>query len=121
MKGALRLGLLAALIAAPALAQPRAPTPAPAGQQRQGDNRTDQALRDVLGVLMQQYGDLAGKVPQSLNDADIAMREAAQALQAGDDAVAAAAIQKAIEALQKGGRSMSQQLADQFGTQQDQG
>ena len=70
---------------------------------------------------MQQYGDLTGKVPQSLNDADIAMREAAQALQAGDDAVAAAAIQKAIEALQKGGRSMSQQLADQFGAQQDQG
>ena len=83
--------------------------------------RTQQALRRVLGVLMQQYGDLTGKVPESLNDADIAMREAVQALEAGDDAAAAAAIQKAIEALQKGGRSMSQQLAQQFGRQQDQG
>ncbi len=118
MRRALRWGLLAALTVGPALAQPAAPPPE---IQRQGDTRTDQALRRVLGVLMQQYGDLTGKVPASLNDADIAMREAMQALQAGNDAIAAAAIQKAIEALQKGGRSMSQQLSQQFGQQQDQG
>jgi hypothetical protein len=112
------------LVAAPALAQPSAPsapTVAPIEQQRQGDTRVQQALRRVLGVLMQQYGDLTGKVPESLNDADIAMREAVQALNAGNDANAAAAIQKAIEALQKGGRSMSQQLAQQFGRQQEEG
>ena len=118
MRGAV-LGLLAALMAVPASADP-APPPA-AVKQRQGDTRADEALRHVLGVLMQRYGDLTGKVPQSLNDADIAMREAGQALDAGRDTVAAAAIQRAIEALQKGGRSMSQQLAEQFGRGQEQG
>jgi hypothetical protein len=114
------LVLLAALAAAPAMAQTgdlttEPPPAAPA--QRQADTRTQAALRRVLGVLMQQYGDLTGKVPQPLNDADIAMREAARALAAGDDAAASASIQKAIEALQKGGRSMSRQLAQQFGRQ----
>ena len=104
-------------LTAPALAQP----PPPAAPQRQRDARTDLALRRVLGVLMARYGELTGKVPASLNDADIAMREAAQALDGGNDAAAAAAIRRAIEALQKGGRSMSQQLALQFGPGQDQG
>jgi hypothetical protein len=113
------LGLLAALAAGPAAAQESPPNPpaASAMQQRQGDTRIQQALRRVLGVLMQQYGDLTGKVPDSLNDADIAMREAVQALDAGNDPAAAAAIRTAIEALQKGGQSMSQQLARQFGGQ----
>jgi hypothetical protein len=126
MKRAIRLGLLAVLAAAPVTvhaqtAAPPNPPAMPAEQQRQGDSRTQQALRRVLGVLMQQFGDLTGKVPESLNDADIAMREAMRALDAGDDTAAAAATQKAIEALQKGGRSMGQQLAQQFGRQQDQG
>jgi len=120
MRGGWRCFLLAMLLAVPALAQTPAPPPS-ALTQRQGDTRTQQALRRVLGVLMQQYGDLTGKVPESLNDADIAMRSAVQALDSGNDAAAAAAIRKAIEALQKGGRSMSQQLAQQFGRQQDQG
>ncbi len=124
MRGIFRWGLLAVLAATPALAQapvPPAATPAPstaAAVERQGDSLTEQALRRVLGVLMAQYGDLTGKVPASLNDADIAMRNAVQALDAGDDAAAAAATQKAIEALQKGGQSMSQQLSEQFGNDQ---
>ncbi|CAH2600562.1 conserved protein of unknown function [Rhodovastum atsumiense] len=95
---------------------PASPAPPPvASAQHRSDSRTQTALRHVLGELMQQHGDLTGKVPDALNEADIAMRDAARALEAGDDATAAAAIQKAIEALQKGGRSMSQQLAQQFG------
>jgi hypothetical protein len=120
-----RLVLLASLVAAPAMAQTgdRNADPPPAAQlQRQGDTRTQAALRRVLGVLMQQYGELTGKVPEPLNDADLAMREAMRALQTGDDAAASASIQKAIEALQKGGKSMSRQLAQQFGRQgQEQG
>ena len=123
MRSGLLCGLFAVLVVAPALAQmpPAATPPASAPTQRQGDTRTQQALRRVLGVLMQQYGDLTGKVPDSLNDADIAMRSAVQALDSGNDAAAAAAIRKAIEALQKSGQSMSQQLSQQFGRQQDQG
>jgi hypothetical protein len=114
------LAFVLTVLATPALAQP-APAPPPAAQQRQGDTRTDLALRRVLGVLMQQYGELTGKVPDSLSEADIALREAARALEAGNDAAAAAAIRRAIAALQKGGRSMSQQLALQFGRAQGEG
>lgn len=125
MSGVLRLAVLAMLAAIQAQAQEKPQAPAqdapslPADQQRAADSQTQLALRRVLGVLMQQHGDLTGKVPASLNDADIAMREAARALESGDDAAATAAIQRAIEALQKGGRAMTQQLAQQFGSQQD--
>lgn len=122
MKHPLRLALLAALAAPPALAQQPAPAaPAVAAErQREGDARTERALRRVLGVLIQQYGELTGTVPDSLNDGDAALREALRALEAGRDAAAAASIRKAIAALQQGGRSMSQQLARQFGQRSDQ-
>ena len=123
MRRAVGLGLLAVLAVSPLRAQPPTPPAAPlsADRQRQGDARTQQALRRVLGVLMQQYGELTGKVPDGLNDADLAMRAASRALEAGNDAAAAASIQQAIEALQKGGRSMDQQLAQRFGRDQDEG
>jgi uncharacterized protein (TIGR02302 family) len=84
-------------------------------QERTTDRRIQQALRRALGELMQQYGDLTGQVPPNLGDADTAMHDAQQALGQGQDEAAAGAARKAIEALQKGGRSMSQQLARQFG------
>ena len=64
---------------------------------------------------MQQFGDLSGQIPQSLSDADQAMRDAGQALGKGKDDAAGEAQQRAIEALQKGGREMGQQMAKQFG------
>src|SRR6185437_10332930 len=70
--------------------------------------------------VMQQYGDLTGKVPPNLGDADTAMREAAQALTAGRDPAAAGAQLRAIEALQKGGQAMGDQMAQQFGSGQGQ-
>ena len=86
-----------------------------ADAQREADRRVQQALRRALGELMQQFGDLTGQVPPSLGEADTAMREAVQALGQRQDAEAGAAGQRAIEALQKGGREMGQQLAKQFG------
>ncbi len=79
------------------------------------DRRVQQALRRALGELMQEFGDLTGNVPQSLGDADQAMRDAGQALGQGQDGAAGQAEQRAIEALQKGGRQMGQQMAKQFG------
>jgi hypothetical protein len=64
---------------------------------------------------MQRFGDLTGQVPQSLSDADTDMRGAGQALAEGQDKAAGDAEQKAIEALQKGGREMGQTMAQQFG------
>ncbi len=83
------------------------------------DQRVQQALRRALGELMQQYGDLTGEVLPNLGEADTAMREAMAALGQGADAPAAGAARRAIEALQKGGQSMSAQMSRQFGAQGD--
>ena len=88
--------------------------------ERHADQRVQQALRRAVGELMQQYGDLTGEVPPNLGDADLAMRTAIDALGNASDETAAGAAQAAIEALQKGGQSMSEQLAQQFGTPGDQ-
>ena len=85
-------------------------------QDHAADAKRQQALRLALGELMQQFGDLTGKVPKPLSDADLAMRGAAEALAGGQDVAATTAERKAIEALQRGGQSMSQQMA-QMGIQ----
>jgi uncharacterized protein (TIGR02302 family) len=87
------------------------------GAQREADRRVQQALRRSLGELMQQFGDLTGQVPPSLGEADTAMREAGRQLGEGNDGAAGESEQKAIEALQKGGREMGQAMAKQFGQQ----
>jgi uncharacterized protein (TIGR02302 family) len=98
------------------------PTTVPADEtaEREADRRVQQALRRALGELMQQFGDLTGAVPPSLGEADTAMRDAARQLGQGNDPAAGAAEQKAIEALQKGGRDMGQAMARQFGPNQGQ-
>jgi uncharacterized protein (TIGR02302 family) len=98
--------------------QPAAADPAQA--ERGTDQRVQLALRRALGELMQQFGDLTGKIPPNLGDADTAMHDAGQALGHGQDSAAATAAQKAIEALQKGGQSMSEQMSQQFGSPGDQ-
>lgn len=91
--------------------------PSDPAAQRDADRRVQQALRRSLGELMQQFGDLTGKVPPSLGEADTDMRQAMQQLGQGDDTGASTSEQKAIEALQKGGREMGQAMAQQFGPQ----
>jgi uncharacterized protein (TIGR02302 family) len=96
----------------------RPPTqPADDAAQREADRQVQRALRRALGELMQQFGDLTGQVPPSLGEADTAMREAGRQLGEGNDADAGGSEQKAIEALQKGGREMGQAMAKQFGPQ----
>jgi uncharacterized protein (TIGR02302 family) len=98
------------------------PSTAPADENanREADRRVQQALRRALGELMQQFGDLTGEVPPSMSEADQAMRDAAKQLGEGNDQGAGASEQKAVEALQKGGREMGQAMARQFGPQQGQ-
>jgi uncharacterized protein (TIGR02302 family) len=91
--------------------------PTDEASQREADRRVQQALRRALGELMQQFGDLTGQVPPSLGEADTAMREAGRQLGEGNDSGAGESEQKAIEALQKGGREMGQAMAKQFGPQ----
>ena len=88
--------------------------------QRETDRRIQQALRQALGELMQQFGDLTGKVPPGLGQADQDMQQAGQALAQGQDKAAGESQQRAIADLQKGGQQMAQQMAQQFGGQQGQ-
>jgi uncharacterized protein (TIGR02302 family) len=112
---------------------PEPPAPEPADpqaeaerQDRDQDGRRQRALRRALGELMQQFGDLTGEVPEGLGRADQAMREAQEALR-GDGAPGGApgggdareAQQRAIRALQEGGRQMAQSMQRQFGQGQD--
>jgi uncharacterized protein (TIGR02302 family) len=97
-------------------AQGRASTrPVPNDPDRSRDARVQQALRRALGELMQQYGDLMGKIPPNLGDADSAMRDAGQDFAQGKDGPAGTDVRRAIEALQKGGQAMSEQMAQAFG------
>ena len=82
---------------------------------RETDSKQQKAMRRALGQMMQNFGDLTGKVPDALSQADIAMDQAGQALGQGKDKDAGAAQQRAIDALQKGQQQMSQQMAQSLG------
>lgn len=99
----------------PRFGQPPPTEPTDPNAEREADRRVQQALRRALGELMQQFSDLSGELPPSLGEADKAMREAGRQLGTGDDKGAGTQEQKAIEALQKGGREMGQAMARQFG------
>ncbi|WP_277751847.1 DUF4175 domain-containing protein [Dankookia rubra] len=86
---------------------------------REQDARRQRALRRALGELMQQFGDLTGEVPEGLGRADQAMREAQEALRQGGDARDAQ--QRALKALQEGGKQMAQSMQRQFGQQGQEG
>ncbi len=97
------------------------PQPQPGAQQQaqadqQAEARRQRALRRALGELMQQFGDLAGEVPEALGQADQAMREAQEALGQGRDSRPAQ--QEAIRRLQEGGRQMAQSMQRQLGQSQ---
>ena len=98
-------------------AAPAAPgdNPPQATASREQDSRQQRALRRALGQMMQNFGDLTGKVPDQLSQADIAMDQANQALAAGKDGEAGAADQRAIDALKQGEQQMSQQMASSLG------
>ncbi len=87
-------------------------------QARTGEDRVQRALRRALGELMQRFGDLTGEIPPALGEADMAMRDADDALQSLADGTASGAELRAIQALQKGGQQMGQQMARQFGPPQ---
>jgi len=60
------------------------------------------ALREALERLMADLGEMTGQVPDSLGEANLAMRDAEQALSEGDTRTAAEAQGRALEALTQG-------------------
>ncbi len=95
--------------------QERANQPSPDPAAREHDAKQQRAMRRALGEMMQQFGDLTGKVPDELSQADTAMRDSAGELAAGNDSKAMAAQQRAMDALEKGEQAMSQQMASGLG------
>ncbi len=90
---------------------PGATPPGASAAQRRADAALQQALRQVLGVMMSGFADATGQIPPALGKADVAMRGAAAALGAGADRQAGAAERQAIADLQQGGRQAMAAMA----------
>jgi uncharacterized protein (TIGR02302 family) len=113
-------------------AQHRAPRPAPLAPQynpegmapppdtdqleaneelRGADARTERALSRALDAVKGAFGATGGKVPPAMDDASRDMGAATGALTAGQEGAARQAEARVIADLQKGGKSMSDQMA----------
>jgi hypothetical protein len=85
-----------------------APTPTAETRRLQDLQR---AIRSALEDLMADVGDMLDRIPEALGEADMAMREAEQALAAGDTDAAALAQGRALEALTDGqGQAIGQMM-----------
>jgi uncharacterized protein (TIGR02302 family) len=87
------------------------------GQNSQGNAAEQEALRRMLGEMMQQMGKEGGDVPQSLGQADRAMRDAAGALRRNQPGQAIDPQSQALDALQQAARSMANQMMGRAGNQ----
>ena len=78
------------------------------GARKQGD------LKKRLQDLLRRFGEMMGKVPKSLGDAELAMREALEALRKGKPGDAVGPQGKALESLRRGLGQMAQQFMRRF-------
>lgn len=109
---------------------PRPGSPGMQGQQGQGGNgepmdglaEMQEQLRRDLGELMRQMGEgQGGGIPQPLQDAEGAMREAGKNLKGGNATGALGAEGEALQHLQSAAQQMANQFARQMGMGQGQG
>jgi len=82
--------------------------------QGQGEASEQEALRGMLNDLMRQFGQ-QGDVPQSLERADRAMGDAAQALRRGAPGEAVGPETDALDALQQATKELLDQMTSAFG------
>jgi uncharacterized protein (TIGR02302 family) len=76
---------------------------------RQGD------LQKQLQDLLRRFGEMMGKIPKSLGEAELAMREALRELDKNKPGQAVPPQGRALEKMQKGAGAMVQQLMRRFG------
>lgn len=76
-----------------------------------------EALRQALEDMMADLGERLGEVPPALGEANLAMRQAEQALADGDTGAAARAQGRALQALRQGGGQAMAGMAGQMGLQ----
>ncbi len=79
------------------------------GAERQGD------LQKQLQDLLRRFGEMQGKVPKSLGDAELAMREALDELKKGQPGQAVPPQGRALEEMQRGAGELMQEMMRQFG------
>jgi uncharacterized protein (TIGR02302 family) len=79
------------------------------GAQQQGE------LQKQLQDLLRRFGEMQGKVPKSLGDAELAMREALRELEQGKPGQAVPPQGRALEEMQRGAGELMQQMMRQYG------
>jgi hypothetical protein len=79
------------------------------GARKQGD------LKKQLQDMLRRFGEMMGKVPKNLGDAELAMREALEALRKSRPGEAVGPQGKALENLRRGLGQMAQQFMRRFG------
>jgi uncharacterized protein (TIGR02302 family) len=91
-----------------------------AAGQRQQENRADslsqEALRRELGEMMRRLGEALGNIPRPLGRAEQSMRDARDALEAGQAGDAVRPQTRAIDQLQQGMQAMAEQFMEQMGS-----
>ncbi|MCP1243135.1 DUF4175 family protein [Acetobacter lambici] len=100
---------------APGATQPPAGMPDPAKAEAQATARrteraTQHALEQALSELKDEFKDLTGKTPDAFEQARKNMAAARKALADGDDAAAASAEEKALEALRQSRKQMQDSM-----------
>jgi hypothetical protein len=81
-------------------------------EQREADATTQRALSRALDAVKGAFAAGGGKVPHSMDDATKDMADAVQGLVSGQEGAARQAEGRVIADLQKGGKSMGQQMAE---------
>jgi hypothetical protein len=89
--------------------------------QQQGGAGEQEALRRMLGDLMQQLGEMGGQIPDGFGQAERSMKDAGQALGNGQPGQALGPQANALEQLQQGAGQMMQQLQQMMGMGQGPG
>ena len=93
-------------------------------QQNTIDSTAQEALRQRLGDLMRQLGEMSGDIPRPLGEAERSMKGAVQSLNDQQPGPASEQQGNALDALQRSAQAMAEQFQRQFGRlpgQDDQG
>lgn len=89
------------------------------GQDPMGQSAAEQeALRRALGELMRRMGEAGMEIPRALGQAEMQMRGARGSLAEGQPGQAAEAQGQAVDAMQRAGQAMMEQLQEQMAGQQ---
>lgn len=100
------------------------------GQQQQGQQGQDpmgsaaaeqEGLRRALGELMRRLGEQGMEIPRAMGQAELQMRGAKGSLDQGEPGGAAESQTQAVDAMQRAGQAMMEQMQQQMGQQPGEG